>query len=207
MATYTLSVQLDAKWRRRWEKFPDMRLCFSTAVASGSKNYSNVVATTSKLGSTINISWKDEYMIAGSDTEFDHGAKFDISSDKIQALLGSVTTLSQGWEIESELSDRAPEASFVFNTKRISAAAVLYKKVNGSFKPIYVSHIGALPPQSWETLTPKLKVYVWFSSEYEDATMIDQLEVQCKEIDMTGRTTAVIRYDADGNWVIPKPDQ
>lgn len=113
---------------------------------------------------------------------------------------GSTTTLHEKGEISTDSSSaEAPKDSFVFTTETTSAVT-LYEEVNGGFAPIYVTHVGSMPPHSTETLTPTKKVFVWFSSDAQHASMFDGMQTQRKQVDMERGLEAAVKYDAEGNW-------
>lgn len=66
--------------------------------------------------------------------------------------------------------------------------------------PIYVTNMGSMPPHSTETLTPKDKVFVWFSSDAQHTTMFDGMQTERQEINMGGELAAAIKYNAEGSW-------
>jgi hypothetical protein len=108
--------------------------------------------------------------------------------------------VKKDWSIITNPDDSAPEAGFLF-TNQLEVAAVLYREIQGEFKAIYITHVGPMPKGSKEKLTPKQKVFVWFSDNFEDETMIDDFSGELKEIDFSGKTTASIKFDGGGNWL------
>lgn len=127
-------------------------------------------------------------------------AKFTASTDKIAVKFGSKTEVKKNWSITTNPDDAAPEAGFLF-TNQIEVAAVLYREIQNEFKAIYISHVGPMPKNSKEKLIPKQKVYVWFSSTFEDQTMIDDFEGDLKEIEYSGKSKASVKFDDAGNWL------
>ncbi|KAJ0341216.1 hypothetical protein COL154_008976 [Colletotrichum chrysophilum] len=197
---YTLTVNVDPKWVSAWSKIPGMKLCFATAVGSGSSaTFSNVVAYTHNIAPNVTIQWGNNYRIAGSTNNFSNGAKFTASTDKIAVKFGSKTEVKKDWSISTNPDDGAPDAGFLF-TNQIEVAAVLYREIQGEYKAIYISHVGPMPKNSKEKLTPKQKVYVWFSDSYEDETMIDDFSGDLKEIVYEGKTSATVKFDGGGTW-------
>lgn len=129
-------------------------------------------------------------------------ATFTCSSDVIDVDLGNETIVNHDWTIQTNpTGDPKREGSFIFKNKGIEAAAVLYRKIEGDFKAVYYSHSGPLAKGSTEIMTPKNKVYVWFSDYYEDQTMIDETIGSIKEIDMTGKKTASVAFSNEGIWI------
>lgn len=57
MASHSLRVNLNDKWRKQWSSVPDAKLCFAMAVSNGGdKVYHNMVACTNGMStSTISI--------------------------------------------------------------------------------------------------------------------------------------------------------
>ncbi|RBA11757.1 hypothetical protein FPRO05_14259 [Fusarium proliferatum] len=198
---YSLNVHIDPKWVKAWSSVPGMKLCFATAVGSGaSATFSNVVAYTHNIAPNITIEWGNSYRIAGSTNNFSNGAKFTASTDKIAVKFGSKTEVNKDWSITTNPDDTAPEAGFLF-TNKIEVAAVLYREIQNEYKAIYISHVGPMPRNSREKLTPKQKVYVWFSDAFEDETMIDDFEGELKEVEYSGKTTASVKFDNKGTCV------
>jgi hypothetical protein len=56
-----------------------------------------------------------------------------------------------------------PENGFEFINQASAAAAVVYKKVEGSWSPVYVSQDAPLPPGT-ETLIPIVSAAIWFAN-------------------------------------------
>jgi hypothetical protein len=90
-----------------------------------------------------------------------------------------------------------PENAITFVNKAQKAAAVIYKKVQGKFSPIYISKDSPLEPGT-ETLIPVAKVCVWFSADAETGSMISSYSTNPLVVDMTASKKATCSYD--GNW-------
>jgi len=200
MSTYNLTVELDETWYQQWAQTPEMRLCFAVGVISGDKTYGNVVAHTAAIASKTTVTWVEKYKMAATKSTFGHGVVVTASSVQVDVSPGSTTTLNERWDISTDSSTpEAPKDSFVFTTETASSAT-LYEEVSGEFVPIYITHVGRMPPHSTETLTPTKRVFVWFSSDAQHASMFDGMQTQRKEVDMTGGLEAAVKYDAEGNW-------
>jgi hypothetical protein len=79
------------------------------------------------------------------------------------------------------------------------ASCVIYQSVNGSFQPVYISPLGPLLPGK-DTLTPVLKVAVWFQQNATTGTMISDAETLGLVVDYTGVTTQTVTYVDPGVW-------
>lgn len=66
---------------------------------------------------------------------------------------------------------------------------------------MYISHEGPLAPGSTETITPKNAVYVWFTKDFEDQSMVDQEIGDIMEVDMGGKTGTTVAFNSEGVWV------
>lgn len=96
------------------------------------------------------------------------------------------------------LDNNAPSSGFLFRNDTI-ASCVVYKKVNGSPAPVYISAGGPLPPGQ-EALIPVPKCKVWFSSSHDTGSMVSSMQGRVKEIDLTGRPEATVMYNKSGLW-------
>ena len=128
--------------------------------------------------------------------------KFNINTDIIPVKLGQAYTQPEDFTNGTTNHDNnAPANGFNFINKASAAAAVVYKKIQGRYSAIYISQKAPLPP-GIETLIPKLKVAVWFSSDAETEKMISTFSGTPWIVDLTQNQshTAEIKYDATGNW-------
>lgn len=90
MSTYSLTVAVDQKWVKQFNA-NNTKLCFATAVTSAKESY-NVVASAKGIShddalgkaftdeiqvvaSTVTFTWTEEYGIAASHDEFQHGGE------------------------------------------------------------------------------------------------------------------------------------
>ena len=180
-----------------------------------------MIAVTDIVTPNILVKWSEEYGLAASRTKFTSGGKYlpvATSNYQYPGLLvltfmaaditssTNVLTLSYGyagtlksWDNWTVAVDkRAPNDGFLFDNTP-SAAAVLYQKVNGVNRPIYITPEGLLPPDSTESLKPLRTVAIWFQRDVRDGTMIDIAAVKSYSIDMI-TTDAKANYDKDGQW-------
>lgn len=121
-----------------------------------------------------------------------------------RVVFGSKTKVANDWTITTNPSSDAPEKGFLFTSER-EVAAVLYREINGAFAPIYISHAGPLPPNFPEKLIPRETVYVWFSSECETATMVDNFKGQVQAMEFGGDSNvleATVTYNDAGQWIV-----
>ncbi|CVL11697.1 hypothetical protein FPRO06_13006 [Fusarium proliferatum] len=174
------------------------KLCFAAGVQAGGKINFNVVASTHAIARNITVQWTNSYGIAASQDEFNNGVIFNAATDIADIQFGQSYTLPADWTNGTINTDpKAPKGGFRFINQTNGAAAVVYKKVNGKFAPIYFSASAPLP-KGTEDLTPVEKVAVWFQANTQTATMISEFNGEPKEVDMTGKTEAALEYD--GNW-------
>ncbi|KAJ4028927.1 hypothetical protein NW761_014255 [Fusarium oxysporum] len=174
------------------------KLCFATGVQAGGKVNFNVVASTHAIARNITIQWTNSYAIAASQDAFNNGVIFNASTDIADIQFGQSYTLPADWTNGNINSDpNAPKGGFRFINQTNGAAAVVYKRINGKFAPIYFSAAAPLP-KGTEDLTPVEKVAVWFQANTETATMISEFVGEPKEVNMTGKTEALLDYN--GNW-------
>ncbi|EWZ43428.1 hypothetical protein BFJ70_g12660 [Fusarium oxysporum] len=174
------------------------KLCFATGVQAGGKVNFNVVASTHAIARNITIQWTNSYAIAASQDAFNNGVIFNASTDTADIQFGQSYTLPADWTNGNINSDpNAPKGGFRFINQTNGAAAVVYKRINGKFAPIYFSAAAPLP-KGTEDLTPVEKVAVWFQANTETATMISEFVSEPKQVDMTGKTEALLDYN--GNW-------
>ena len=125
--------------------------------------------------------------------------KFNAATTMQPIKFGQTFELPATWiDVKPNPDAQAPSAGFRFHN-HVTASAIVYKKVNGSITPIYLSEAGPLPP-GHEDLTPKAMVAVWFSADAETQTMISDYDTDPMYVDLTGQTSAAIKYDNTGAW-------
>ena len=124
-----------------------------------------------------------------------------IATSQQPIRFGQAYTLPQDWTDVSPIPDAdAPQNGFLFINKTPAASCVVLKKIQGQNKPIYVSTYGPLPPGR-ETIIPKSKVAVWFSTASGSGQVIANFESEKMIVDFTGATQRTIQYNDTGSWV------
>ena len=95
----------------------------------------------------------------------------------------------------------APTGGFRFINNTPSGAAVVYRKVQGAFSPIYINKNAPRSPRT-EVLFPVAKCAVWFGPpQYAQAgIMSSSLPADCLEVDLTGKASAAVEYGDEGPW-------
>ncbi|KAH8689223.1 hypothetical protein GQ44DRAFT_780672 [Phaeosphaeriaceae sp. PMI808] len=199
MAEYTLYIKIDQTHVKHFNT-SGYKLCMANGVEANDVINYNVVAFSTLSAAKVTITWKEEYYIAATHDSFSGGKKFTVATTSKPILFGETYQLPRDWtDTTPNLDPHAPQAGFLFVNKTPAASAVVYKKVNGSIAPIYVSAAGPLPPGK-ESLTPKLSVGVWFQAGSETGTMISDFDTDMLTVDFTGVTEHTIEYSTDGTW-------
>lgn len=114
--------------------------------------------------------------------------------------LGDKIVVNKLWQISKAATGDAKRAnSFVFKNDGVEAGAILFRKIEDKFTPVYYSHAGRIFKDSGEILTPKQVVWVWMSDQYEADSMIDDYENlgPVMEIDMAGKTKEAVEFTKD----------
>ena len=169
----------------------------------------------------MTITWEDSFFIAASKDSFSDGgspsisltsraftdillccvtAKF-VAGTTVQPIkFGQTYVLPKDWTDTKPIPDpQAPPAGFRFQT-RTEASVVVYKMVHGNISPIYISAPGPLPP-GHEDLVPKAACRVWFAANVETQCMVSDYQSDTMDIDLTGSTSVIVKYDATGTWI------
>jgi len=201
MTTYTLQIDLSAKHVAHFNT-QGFKLCFAAGVTTsegGIPSY-NVVASTKKVAKHVTITWKEEYAIGATDSTFSNGVSFVASTDTFPIKFKQSYTQPADFT-NGTITPSGPENGFNFVNKASQAAAVVYKKVEGAWAPIYVSKKAPLPPGT-EKLIPVVTCAVWFSAEAEASYMISEFNGEPWSIDLTHNEShkAVVNYSEDAVW-------
>ena len=95
----------------------------------------------------------------------------------------------------------APANGFNFINKTKAAAAVVYKKVQGSWAPVYVSQKAPLGPGK-EILIPKICCAIWFAVDADTSNMVSSYTTDPINLDLTDNESgkAIVSYNQDGAW-------
>ncbi|RBR09513.1 uncharacterized protein FIESC28_09844 [Fusarium coffeatum] len=203
MASYSLRVNLNDKWRKQWSSVPDAKLCFAMAVSNGGdKVYHNVVACTNDIEASIKISWTDKYQIAGNVKTSTSTMDSNHTTSAVRVKFGSKTNIAkdQANTISTGFGSDAPSDGFLF-TNEVECSALLLCEIDGKFVPVYTSHAGNLSPGSSEVIIPKNKVYVWFSDDAKSSTMTETMG-SAKEVEIDGPGDRTVTFDEAGNWTV-----
>jgi len=194
MTDYKLTVQIDQKWIADFNN-SKMRLCFSTGV----DNEFNVVAFTSLVAATVEITWTERYQIAATQHSFSNGETFVASTTPETIQYGQTYILPADWTDKRANNDpSAPKDGFRFHNL-VTASAIVYKLIGGRPTPVYISPY-PLPP-GHDDLTPKPIAKVWFSKRSKQGSMISNYGSDAFEVDMSGASPkATIAYDSNGAW-------
>ncbi|RSL63053.1 hypothetical protein CEP54_005377 [Fusarium duplospermum] len=200
MATKTLNLRVDDAMTRQLNQ-QGYKLCFATGVQAGGRVNYNVIASTNHVAPNITIQWEEEYAIAGSTSSFQPGVMVREATRTADINLGQSYTLPQDFT-DGPINDDslAPKDGIRFVNKTNSAAAILFKKINGENTPIYISANAPLPTGT-EDIEPLSRVAVWFQSEAETSTMISELPGAYRELEMSFMTEATLEYTGSGSWV------
>ncbi|KAJ4319548.1 hypothetical protein N0V84_006278 [Fusarium piperis] len=192
MTTKTLNVRVSPPLIRQLNE-QGFKLCFATGVqSSGRVNY-NVIASTYNVAPNISIQWEDSYAIAGT--------MVTAATSMVDINLGQTYTLPQDFTNGTVNNDpSAPQDGFRFFNEAGSAAAIIYKRINGQNAPIYISAMAPLPPGT-EDITPLSRVAVWFQRDVETSVMVSELHGASREMEMSWMTEANLEYTGSGVWV------
>jgi hypothetical protein len=130
--------------------------------------------------------------------------KFTASTSKQNIAFGQSYTLPIDWTNSVPATDpKAPSAGFLFINKTPAASAVIYKKMNGAFAPVYISAAGPLPPGK-ESLTPRTTTAIWFQKASDTGTMISDYSTDPIYVEFVSTTTHSVSYNLAGAWAITK---
>ncbi|KAF2656389.1 hypothetical protein K491DRAFT_745119 [Lophiostoma macrostomum CBS 122681] len=162
------------------------KLCFTSGV--GSDTNFNVVAYSSTISSSVKIFWKEQYQLAATKDQFSSGVKFTVSTTAADIKYKDVYTLPPDWNDGTISQDATIDpTSFRFvNGTADTASAVVYKVIQGKPTPFYISQSPVFSKGN-ETLTPKLKVALWFQKDAETGTMFSKNSTAITAIDFTNQ--------------------
>ncbi|KAI5924913.1 hypothetical protein F4810DRAFT_661944, partial [Camillea tinctor] len=201
MSDYTLLIKIDPDHVQQFNS-KGYKLCVASGVESGGAVNYNVVGHSSICAANVNVTWNDQYSIAATHDAFSGGKRFDIATTPQDIGFQYSYTLPKDWtDVPPKRDEDAPEAGFLFINHTPAASAVVYKKINGKFNPIYISAAGPLPPGR-EALLPKASVAVWFQVAYETGTMVSHFDTSKIVVDFTGKKSHTVQYDVNGEWTI-----
>ncbi|CAG1976576.1 unnamed protein product [Fusarium graminearum] len=185
---YNLTINLDEKWGKQWSAVPDMMLYLTMDVSSGGKDsYHNLIAYVSDIAASTQISWTDNYAMAGVTTHDTGSLKYTTTTPIIKVKFGDKINVDEVSFITPSPNKDAPTDGFLFINK-IECSAVLYREINGELEQIYTCHGGDMPPGSSEMIIPQKKVYVWFSDDITSTT-----------VDGGMAQAEVLEFDFDGH--------
>ncbi|KAI9727457.1 MAG: hypothetical protein M1828_006399 [Chrysothrix sp. TS-e1954] len=201
--TYTVLVSIDQNHVKQYNT-QGYKLCFAAGLTD-SPNTSvddakfNVIAYTQNCAATVEITWQESYAIAATSSSFMNGVRF-VAATAIQAIkFGQCYEQPADWTNGNTNSDpNAPKAGFSFINKTKAAAAVVYKKVQGAWAPIYVSQKAPLAPGT-EMLVPKVCCAIWFAADADTSNMISTFATNPIKLDLTGNSSgkAQVTYNRD----------
>ena len=148
------------------------------------------------------LSWTDEFTIAGGNQSFSAGTEIAAITEPAKIKFQESVTLNSNFLLDPVASTPKLKAAFAFKNQ-VSASVYLYKQVSDSgkavSKPFYITSNGPNPPGE-SVLTPKASIRLYFAKHYESGTMIDNYQSEYIDVDLTGRTSASVKYNAEGHW-------
>uniref|UniRef100_A0A4E9EDD2 Zn(2)-C6 fungal-type domain-containing protein n=1 Tax=Gibberella zeae TaxID=5518 RepID=A0A4E9EDD2_GIBZA len=156
-------------------------------VSSGGKDsYHNLIAYVSDIAASTQISWTDNYAMAGVTTHDTGSLKYTTTTPIIKVKFGDKINVDEVSFITPSPNKDAPTDGFLFINK-IECSAVLYREINGELEQIYTSHGGDMPPGSSEMIIPQKKAYVWFSDDITSTTVDGRMaQAEVLEFDFDG---------------------
>ncbi|KAI1267308.1 hypothetical protein F5Y18DRAFT_425151 [Xylariaceae sp. FL1019] len=212
MATYVINVDIDKSWVPKFNK-SKTKLCFAHGVLDSSSDDTglsfNVVGTARDVLQNVSLTWTDEYAIAGGKQSFSAGTKIEATTDPEKIEFKQSVTLNESYLLDPAKPDpKLGEGVFAFVNK-VTASVYLYKKIVNDkgasvSAPFYISKDGPNPP-GHSQLTPKPVTRLFFAKHYESGTMVEDFQSEYIDIDLTNKTSAAVKYNADGHW-IPSPN-
>ncbi|CAF3476456.1 unnamed protein product [Fusarium graminearum] len=184
---YNLTINLDEKWGKQWSAVPDMMLYLAMDFSSSGKDsYHNLIAYVSDIAASTQISWTDNYAMAGVTTHDTGSLKYTTTTPIIKVKFGDKINVDEVSFITPSPNKDAPTDGFLFINK-IECSAVLYREINGELEQIYTGHGGDMPPGSSEMIIPQKKVYVWFSDDIKSTTVDGRMaQAEVLEFDFDG---------------------
>ncbi|OHE98382.1 hypothetical protein CORC01_06378 [Colletotrichum orchidophilum] len=192
MSTYTVKVDIDEKWVKKFNK-DSTKLCFSHGM----------LTRTQEVTQNVFLKWTDVYSIAAGTQEFSAGTEVTAITDNKKIEFKQRVELGPEFLLGPPLPDAAlKDGQFAFKNK-VEASAYLYKKISKDgvdvVAPFYVSMNGPNPPGS-SILTPKPITRLYFANKVETGSMIDDFQSETIDVDLTGKVHASVKYDVKGDW-------
>ncbi|KAK6810745.1 hypothetical protein RU639_013604 [Aspergillus parasiticus] len=139
MPSYSLTVEIDRKWVKKFNEEPGWALCLACGVGGSGKESFNIIANTSKIADSVEFSWQDEYAISGTFQEFSGFAKVKAVTTPEPIEFGQSCTLKKNFIPQPAVSDElAPQNGFRF-VQETEASCILYRKVEGKLRPIFIT--------------------------------------------------------------------
>ncbi|KAG7409984.1 hypothetical protein DER46DRAFT_664931 [Fusarium sp. MPI-SDFR-AT-0072] len=194
MTNYSLTVRVQGRMALQQLSQGDYRLCFASGVER--EGY-KVIASSTSIGTNIQLQWNDDYAIAASRSNFMEGVQVQASTHVDSIRPGQTYTLNPDYR--GSVDDDGPQGGIRFNNQADRASPVIYRTINGSRAPIYVGSM-QLPRGASQEIKLSNKVKVWFQRDGRSGTMIDGIHDESIEIDMSGRASAGVVFNDDFRW-------
>ncbi|KAH7213294.1 uncharacterized protein BKA55DRAFT_697800 [Fusarium redolens] len=194
MTNYSLTVRIQGRMALQQFAQQGYNLCFASAVER--EGY-KVIASSMNIAPNAQFQWNDDFGVAASQSNFMNGVQVMAATDIESIRPGQTYTLTPDWQ--GSVDDGGPQGGIRFNNKADRASPIVYRTINGSRAPIYFGSM-QLPRGSSQEIKPNNRVTVWFQRDGETGTMIDGIDGQNIEIDMSGRTNATVVFNDDFTW-------
>ncbi|KAH7174027.1 uncharacterized protein B0J16DRAFT_406446 [Fusarium flagelliforme] len=172
------------------------------AVGVGGNPTFNVVAQTYDIAPRLIISWHDEFKIAATRPEFHDGGRIEYATDPASIKFDQVYTLPSDWFRGKVTDEKLPKKSFkMVNDTDREAAAVVFKRIDGEYLPIYVSH-PPIDPQGNELLTPSETVALWFQPWGESGSMVSVNKRDISTFDLSHQYELKVKFNGSKFTVV-----
>ena len=176
------------------------RMCFAKKV--GTEDYNVIWQSYNDFSENNNFSWTPEYQVFRTDN-FEAEVTVKVSSNPKDIGLGDYTVIDK-YGILSDPVTGGDEASInVHNEYKPTHIGIsqISTGIHGEkiSTPIYVSQNECMTGDA--KFKPVEKVMVWFEYNAETSIMFTDMKSEGKEIDLTTKNEATVRYE-NGKWLV-----
>ncbi|KAI6772956.1 hypothetical protein HG530_003914 [Fusarium avenaceum] len=194
MPDYVLDISIQARSFNKQLSQQGLKICFAFAIKN--EGY-KVIASSMDIESNAQLRWNDEFSIAASSSSFENGVRVSAATSPKSISLGQSYTLAPNWE--DSVTEDGPRDGIRFNNEASQASVIVYRTINGSKAPIYISS-NKLRPGSSQEIKLSNRVAVWYQHDGQTGTMIDGPGQLATQFDMSGRTQATLVFTEDREW-------
>lgn len=102
-------------------------------------------------------------------------------------------------DFTDSVNDGGPQGGFRFSNQASSASPIIYRNMGYKRAPVYFA-TSPIPRGASQDIKPNNKVTVWFGNDGQAGTMIDGINAETIQVDMSQRPKAVLVFNDDFTW-------